>query len=58
MSPTPMSADALQLFIAAVRQDPDLQQVMGTAAAADVELATCKSMHAFQSPLWVLVRGQ
>jgi len=37
MSPTPMSADALQLFIAAVRQDPDLQQVMGTAAAADVD---------------------
>ena len=32
-----MSADALQAFIAAVGQDPALQQVMATAAAADVD---------------------
>lgn len=32
-----MPSDALQAFIAAVRQDPDLQQAMGTAAAADVD---------------------
>ena len=32
-----MSADALQAFITAVGQDPALQQVMATAAAADVD---------------------
>ena len=32
-----MSADALQAFIAAVRQTTDLQQAMATAAAADVD---------------------
>jgi len=32
-----MSADALQAFIAAVGQDPALQQAMATAAAADVD---------------------
>ena len=32
-----MSADALQAFIAAVGQDPALQQGMATAAAADVD---------------------
>ncbi|MBM5801839.1 MAG: Nif11 family protein [Cyanobacteria bacterium K_DeepCast_35m_m2_023] len=32
-----MSAQALQDFIAAVRQDPQLQQAMTTTAAADVD---------------------
>jgi len=32
-----MSADALQAFIAAIGQDPALQQAMATAAAADVD---------------------
>ena len=32
-----MSADALQQFIAAVRQDPALQQSMAATAAADVD---------------------
>ena len=32
-----MSAQALQQFIAAVRQDPALQQAMAATAAADVD---------------------
>jgi predicted ribosomally synthesized peptide with nif11-like leader len=32
-----MSAEALAAFIAVVRQDPDLQQAMAAAAAADVD---------------------
>jgi predicted ribosomally synthesized peptide with nif11-like leader len=34
-----MSAEALQQFIAAVRQDPALQQAMASTAAADVDVA-------------------
>lgn len=33
----PMSQQALEAFVAAVRQSPELQQAMATTAAADVD---------------------
>jgi predicted ribosomally synthesized peptide with nif11-like leader len=41
-----MTADALLAFIAAVRQDPDLQQAMATTSAADVDAVAQRAREA------------